>query len=84
METPHPTLRTGRLVLRTFALEDAPSVQKLSGAREIARTTRPIPHPYPDGEAERWISTHRAAFDFCETTNRATKHATAAAISTGR
>jgi [ribosomal protein S5]-alanine N-acetyltransferase len=63
VETPHPTLRTGRLVLRAFALEDAPSVQKLSGAREIARTTRPIPHPYPDGEAERWISTHRASFD---------------------
>ena len=42
----------------------APRVcRSCSGAREIARMTRPIPHPYPDGEAERWISTHRAAFD---------------------
>jgi ribosomal-protein-alanine N-acetyltransferase len=62
----HPTLRTERLVLRAFASEDAPDVQRLCGAREVARTTRPIPHPYPDGEAERWISTHRAAFELGE------------------
>jgi [ribosomal protein S5]-alanine N-acetyltransferase len=60
---PYPTLRTERLLLREFVPEDAPDVRKLAGAREVARTTRPIPHPYPEGEAERWISTHRAAFE---------------------
>ncbi len=63
MEKTQPMLRTERLTLRAFALEDAPDVQRLCGNREVARTTRPIPHPYPEGEAERWISTHRARFE---------------------
>jgi [ribosomal protein S5]-alanine N-acetyltransferase len=40
-----------------------PDVRRLAGAREVARTTRPIPHPYPEGAAEQWISTHRARFE---------------------
>jgi RimJ/RimL family protein N-acetyltransferase len=60
---PYPTLRTERLLLRVFSPEDAPDVRTLAGVRKLARTTRPIPHPYPEGEAERWISTHRAAFE---------------------
>lgn len=56
-------MATERLVLRAFVPENAPDVQSLCGAREVARTTRPIPHPYPDGEAERWISTHRTQFE---------------------
>jgi hypothetical protein len=31
-----PTLRTERLVLRAFTLEDAPEVRRLAGAREVA------------------------------------------------
>jgi RimJ/RimL family protein N-acetyltransferase len=57
-----PTLSTARLVLRPFRLEDAPEVQRLAGAREIAASTLTVPHPYPDGAAETWIGTHSAAW----------------------
>ena len=54
-------ISTPRLILRRFRMEDAPLVQKLAGAREVALNTLLIPYPYPDGEAERWIATHEAA-----------------------
>ena len=52
------TLRTPRLTLRPFTLDDAPAVQRLCGAYEVALNTLMIPHPYPDGAAEEWISRH--------------------------
>lgn len=55
---PPPSLRTERFVLRPFTVADAPDVQRLAGEREIAATTLAIPHPYPDGFAETWISDH--------------------------
>jgi len=58
-----PTLRTPRLVLRPFTLDDAPVVQHLAGAYEVASTTLNMPHPYEDGMAEAWIKTHEAACD---------------------
>ena len=58
-----PTLQTSRLILRPFELTDAPEVQKLAGAKEIASTTGVVPHPYEDGMAEEWISTHQQRFD---------------------
>ncbi len=57
-----PLLRTNRLVLRPFELADAPTVQRLAGAREIADTTLHIPHPYPEGAATEWITSHAPAW----------------------
>ncbi|MEW6567968.1 MAG: GNAT family N-acetyltransferase [Chloroflexota bacterium] len=60
---PQPTLETDRLRLRPFQLGDAAAVQRLAGERDIAASTTNIPHPYEDGVAERWISTHPERFD---------------------
>lgn len=43
-------------------MEDAPDVQSLAGAREIAAATLTIPHPYEEGVAEEWIRTHAPAY----------------------
>lgn len=52
-------IETERLYLRLLRPEDAPVVQQLAGAFEIAKTVINIPHPYEDGVAELWIdSTH--------------------------
>lgn len=56
-----PTLTTERLLLRPFTLADAPAVKELAGEWEVAATTGNIPHPYEDGMAEAWISTHPTA-----------------------
>jgi [ribosomal protein S5]-alanine N-acetyltransferase len=53
--TPTPTLRTSRLTLRAFEDGDAPELQRLAGAREIADTTLAIPHPYELDHARAWI-----------------------------
>ena len=57
-----PTLRTERLILRPFSLVDAPDVMRLAGDRRVYETTSFIPHPYDEGMAESWISTHQAVF----------------------
>lgn len=49
-------IRTPRLTLRQFTEADAPDVQRLAGAREVALNTLLIPHPYPDGAAAAWIA----------------------------
>ncbi|GAB4379585.1 MAG: GNAT family protein [Elainellaceae cyanobacterium] len=51
-----PTLETDRLLLRPLSLLDAPSIQEKASTRAIADTTISIPHPYPNGEAERYIA----------------------------
>ncbi len=57
-----PVLRTPRLLLRPFALADAPRVQELAGAPEVADTTLNMPYPYADGVAEAWIAGHADQF----------------------
>ena len=52
-------LKSDRLILRPFELADASDVQRLAGNWTIADTTLNIPHPYEDGMAEEWISTHK-------------------------
>jgi [ribosomal protein S5]-alanine N-acetyltransferase len=53
--TAQPLIRTDRLLLRSFAFADAPDVQRLAGAHEIADTTISVPHPYRLSDAIEWI-----------------------------
>ncbi len=63
MTQKQPTLTGERLILRPFKPSDAPDIQRLAGDFAIADTTLNLPHPYEDGMAEDWISTHREAFE---------------------
>ena len=62
---------TKRLLLRPFKLSDGPRVTDLAGDKAIADTTLNILHPYKNGMAEEWISTHEAKFKAGETVNSA-------------
>jgi RimJ/RimL family protein N-acetyltransferase len=59
---PMPRLTTPRLVLRAFIPADAPTVERLAGAREVADTTLTLPHPYPAGGGVLWIESHAPAW----------------------
>ncbi len=52
-------LATDRLLLRPLHPDDAPAVQRLASAYEIAENTLLIPHPYPEGAAAAWIARPR-------------------------
>jgi len=58
-----PLLETARLLLRPFVLTDAPDVQRLAGAPEVADTTLSLPHPYEVRDAEQWIGSQPARFE---------------------
>ena len=58
-----PTLETARLILRPCRMDDAADIQRLAGDRDVARNTMLVPHPYEDGEAERWIGTHQEIYE---------------------
>ena len=49
-------LRTERMTLRPLTQGDAPVVQQLASEKDVASTTRLIPHPYPPGMAATWIA----------------------------
>lgn len=51
-----PAIKTKRLLLRQFKLEDAKVVQYLAGNKNVSESTLNIPYPYEDGMAEEWIS----------------------------
>jgi RimJ/RimL family protein N-acetyltransferase len=51
-----PVLKTPRLLLRPLKLSDASAIQKAASARKIADTMISLPHPYPAGEAERYVA----------------------------
>jgi RimJ/RimL family protein N-acetyltransferase len=62
MTRQQPTIQTKRLVLRPWALDDAPVMQRLAGRREIADTMISIPHPYTEQQVREWIAGHDGAF----------------------
>ncbi|MBC8376707.1 MAG: GNAT family N-acetyltransferase [FCB group bacterium] len=59
----YPEIKLERLMLRGFLPTDAPKIQELAGAFEIAEMTLNIPHPYLDGMAETWMNSHQSEFN---------------------
>lgn len=53
-------LETKRLWLRWPRASDAAAIKSFASLAETARMTAQIPHPYPEGEAERFIFRSRA------------------------
>ena len=51
-----PVLETLRLQLRPLEIYDTLEIQKTAGKREIADTMISLPHPYPNGGAERYVA----------------------------
>lgn len=56
-------LETERLILRPLVFTDASLIQQFASDYQIADTMISIPHPYPDGEAERYISKQMAELE---------------------
>ena len=53
-------LETRRLWLRWLRAADAPALTSIASQADVANMTASIPHPYPPGEAERFILEARA------------------------
>ena len=50
-----PVITTARLTLRPLRRQDREQLQLYTSDRRVAEGTRSIPHPLPDGTAERFI-----------------------------
>ena len=59
----NPTLKTKRLALRRFTLDDVADVTRLAGEKDIASTTLRIPHPFQTEDAVNWINSHQQDFE---------------------
>ncbi|MBW4623228.1 MAG: GNAT family N-acetyltransferase [Cyanosarcina radialis HA8281-LM2] len=57
------TLETERLLLRLLTHADIKSIQDAASDRRVADTTISIPHPYPGGEAQRYVFKKIADFE---------------------
>jgi RimJ/RimL family protein N-acetyltransferase len=61
MESPSiytlPVLRTPRLVLRAFAMDDVAKIYPLANDREVAQNLASLPHPYLPEMAVEWLET---------------------------
>jgi len=56
------TLRTDRLILRPYSLDDVPDVVRLIGDTRVAETLLNVPHPYYEQDAIEWISAREPEF----------------------
>lgn len=52
-------IETKRLWLRWPRVQDAAAIERLAGVKAVAEMTGTVPHPYPKGEAERFIFASR-------------------------
>jgi RimJ/RimL family protein N-acetyltransferase len=50
------SLETPRLILREFTSSDIPELLPLIGARDVAKTTLRIPHPYEEKHAREFLA----------------------------
>lgn len=48
-------LKTARLILKPFVLDDAPEVKAICSNKTISDTTAHVPHPYSVEMAIKWI-----------------------------
>jgi RimJ/RimL family protein N-acetyltransferase len=48
-------IETKRLWLRWPQIQDAAAIERLAGVKDVAEMTGTVPHPYPKGEAERFV-----------------------------
>ena len=58
-----PIIKTQRLRLRPFSLDDAEQVRALAGERDLARFIPTLPHPYKEGMAEFWMKSHPKSWE---------------------
>ncbi|GAB4386179.1 MAG: hypothetical protein Kow00121_52240 [Elainellaceae cyanobacterium] len=56
-------LETQRLILRPVSHADAQAIQTAASIHAVADTMLSIPHPYPEGEAERYVVRQIANFE---------------------